>query len=407
MRTILLVDDDPLILKLYRDRLAQLGLRVETAADGIAALQALRARKPDLMVLDLMMPRCSGVDVLKFIRSEANLKDLPVVVLSNVHMNQLTGEAASLGVQRALLKIRCSPSVLLGIIDDVLAGPVPQQEPPSALPPEPQSTAAGPAPAAAPQQPKDSAAQFQAKARGSFLQNAHANCAEVRRLCQAFATAQKEPERDLRRQDLCRKIHFIAAAAGLAECHHLAQMASVFEAMLFELTGKPSALTPSVLRTTADTVDFLALLFDHARDADSHLPFSAQALVVDDDPLNNRLVAAALQRAQFQARTTQDPAAGLEWLQKSRFDLILLDIEMPGIDGLEFCRRLRKLPNYETTPVIYVTGHRYFETRARSALSGGDDLIVKPIFPMELAVKAVAHLLKRQITTGTAPNGRG
>jgi len=52
---------------------------------------------------------------------------------------------------------------------------------------------------------------------------------------------------------------------------------------------------------------------------------------VDDDPLSNRLVAAALQRAHpSQARTIQDPAGGLEWIEKSQFDLILLDIESPA-----------------------------------------------------------------------------
>jgi DNA-binding response OmpR family regulator len=68
MINILLVDDDPHILKLYQERLAQQGARVTTAADGVAAIQALRGSKPDVVVLDLMMPKFSGVDVLKFIR---------------------------------------------------------------------------------------------------------------------------------------------------------------------------------------------------------------------------------------------------------------------------------------------------------------------------------------------------
>jgi CheY-like chemotaxis protein len=71
---------------------------------------------------------------------------------------------------------------------------------------------------------------------------------------------------------------------------------------------------------------------------------------------------------------------------------------MPGMDGFEFCRTLRTLPGYQEVPVIYVTNYNDFEHRARSVLSGGDDLISKPVFPLDLAVKAVAHLLKRQIT---------
>jgi len=407
MMNILLVDDDPHVLELYQEGLSQQGARVVTAADGVAAIQALRDGKPDVVVLDLMMPRFTGVDVLKFIRSQPDLKTLPVVVLSNSYMNQLAAEATALGVQKALLKVRCSPSVLLGIINDVLAGRTSSEDTSHLLAVPDQSPAAPPSPARigsqgletpapAPGDAPTAAAEFQTKARRSFLQNAPATCAAMRSLCQAFATAAKDSERDQRLQDFYRKVHFIAATAGLAECHHLAQMASAFEALLFELISQPASVTPSVLRTIASTVDFLALLFDCARDADLEVPLSAQALVVDDDPLSNRLVVAALHRTQLQARSTDDPMVGLQWLKENRFDLVLLDIEMPGMDGFELCRRLRLLPGYQKTPVIYVTSHSDFESRARSVLSGGNDLISKPVFPMELAVKAVALLLKRQ-----------
>jgi putative two-component system response regulator len=115
--------------------------------------------------------------------------------------------------------------------------------------------------------------------------------------------------------------------------------------------------------------------------------------------LSNRLVVAALRRAQLQARSTDDPLVGLQLLKETHHDLVLLDIEMPGMDGFELCRRLHDLPGYQKTPVIFVTGHSDFESRARSIVSGGDDLIAKPVFPMELAVKAVAYLLKRETTT--------
>ena len=406
MRNILLVDDDPHILQLYQDGLSQQGDRVQTATDGMAAIQALRGARPDVVVLDLMMPRFSGVDVLKFIRSEPTLKTLPVLVLSNSYMNQLAAEATALGVQKALLKIRCSPSVLLGIINEVLAGKS-STEDESYLLAVPNRTPAAPPPpvsalpfsrqprAPVPTEAQTAATEFQTKARRSFLQTAPATCATMRSLCQAFATAPNDADRDQRLQNLYRKVHFIAATAGLAECHHLAQMACAFEALLFELIGKPASVTPSVLRTIASTVDFLALLFDCARDADVDAPLSAQALVVDDDPLSNRLVIAALQRTQIHARSTDDPMVGLQWLKETQFDLVLLDIEMPGMDGFELCRRLRTLPGYKTTPVTFVSSHSSFESRTKSIISGGDDMISKPVFPMELAVKAVAQLLKK------------
>jgi len=416
MKRILLVDDDPVVLRMYQEGLSHHRVQVDLAADGLAAINSLRASKPDVVVLDLMMPKLSGVDVLKFIRSEENLEDLPVVVLSNSYMNELAAEAAGLGVQKALLKIRCSPSLLLATIHDVLAGkpstndmsqllPAPDQPPPAqqapAQPRQAGRATPAPAPAKALSEGSPEAVDFAARARRSFLQNAPATCAAMRSLFQAFTKAPNAVERDLRLQTFYRKIHFVAATAGLAGCHRLAQMASGFEALLFELIGKPALLTPSVLRTIAATVDFLALLFDHARGSDLGEPLSAQVLVVDDDSLNNRLVVTALQRARLHPRSTDDPLVGLQWLKETHFNLVLLDIEMPGLDGFELCRRLRLLPGHQKTPVIYVTHHADFESRAKSVLSGADDLISKPVFPIELAVKAVNHLLKGELARQT------
>jgi DNA-binding response OmpR family regulator len=91
-------------------------------------------------------------------------------------------------------------------------------------------------------------------------------------------------------------------------------------------------------------------------------------------------------------------------LEQQHYDLVLLDIEMDGIDGFELSKRLRLLPGHLKTPVIFVTLHGDFETRAKTIESGGDDLIAKPLLPAELAVKTVMHLLKTQMLTIPAPD---
>ena len=119
---VLLVDDDPLVLRMYQEGLARQGVQVEAASSGSAAVEALRSRTPEVVVLDLMMPQFTGVDVLKFIRSDERLKALPVVVLSNSYTNGLAADVAALGVQKALLKVRCSAAILVQTINDLLAG---------------------------------------------------------------------------------------------------------------------------------------------------------------------------------------------------------------------------------------------------------------------------------------------
>ncbi len=405
MKKILLVDDDALVLRLYQEGLSNQGLKVETASDGMAAIQMLRKYRPDLVILDLMMPRFTGVDVLKFIRGPGTLGDLPVVVLSNSYANEVARQAVALGVQRALLKVRCTPAALVEVIDEILSGRSAAVDPsfqlavPKDSPEAEKSARALKAVEAleAEMQGETSALRFQAKARRSLLENAPATYASLRSLCQAVNNAPNEAERGVQIQNFSRKLHFIAGAAGLAGCHQLAQMASAFEALLFELTNKQQFISPSVLRTIASAVDFLGNLFDRAAELEAGNGTMAKALVVDDDPLSNRLVAAGLQRAQIEARCTQDPLTALHWLEETPYDLVMLDIEMPSMDGFELCRQMRQLPGYQRTPVIYVTAHADFENRAKSILSGGGDLISKPVFPMELAVKAVTHLLKGQL----------
>jgi CheY-like chemotaxis protein len=424
---VLFVDDDPLILRIYRDSLARHGLHVEIAADGLAAVKALRTARPDMVVLDLMMPKFSGVDVIKFIRSQKNLDGLPVILLSNSYMDELANEAIAAGVQKALLKVRCTPSLLAGIIKDLAAGretlddpsytlPVPKNEPAtprSAPPPSPASAppaksveSRGPdappsAVQASPPPPvsiaKD-AIEFMTKAREDFLSKSSATIAALRSLEQGVSEAATPAERSQALEVFYRKAHFLSAIAGLGDCHAIARMASAFEALLFELMEKPEFAGPSVLRTIASTVDLLGVLFEQARGSNpADAPPPAQALVVDDDPISNRVIVAALRRADVRGTSTEDPLAALRLLEANHYDLILLDIEMPNMDGFELCKQIRALPGHANTPVIYVTGHSDFDHRAKSILSGGNDLISKPVFPIELAVKAASHIVKQRL----------
>src|SRR5882724_9098314 len=401
MKQLLLVDDDALVIRSYRDRLSAHGFQVNTAASGSAAIAILRGARPDLVVLDLMMPDLSGVDVLKFIRSEPRLAATPVVLLTNTYLNDLGRQAAALGIQKALLKAECTPSALMASIDEILENkhapskPGPIQAAPTTAPGAP--SAAESANTEVPLARPSGMAKPEAKAITDLLTQAPTICAELRKLFQAFARLPRDgPEQQMPLQDLYRKVHFLAAAAGLTDNAQLTQTATVFEALLYKLMDDPARISPSVLRTLANLVDFVELLFRRAGESRASTPLSVRVLVVDDDPLSNRLMDSALRQAKLNPRSTEDPLVAWQWAHHEHFDLILLDIEMPVLNGFELCERLRAVPGYEKTPVIFVTVHNDFESRAKSSLSGGNDLIAKPILPMELAAKAVMHLLKSQ-----------
>jgi CheY-like chemotaxis protein len=131
MKTIFLVEDDPVVVKVYGAKFEREGFHVEVAKDGLEAMKMLGAVKPDVVVLDLMMPKFNGVDVLKYIRSTPALKAIPVVILTNARMTMtnLMQEAAAIGAERALQKASCTPEQLLEVINDLFSGKAVESDP--------------------------------------------------------------------------------------------------------------------------------------------------------------------------------------------------------------------------------------------------------------------------------------
>ena len=379
MKKILLVDDDALVLELYRRKLAQSGFEVETAEDGLLAIKALTVGAPDLVVLDLMMPRLSGQDVLKFMHSKPALAATPVVVLTNIFMSDQARAAAPLKVARSITKGECTPVKLLDIISQLLGVIV---------------AASPPVEPAAPTTPALDTSFAGVEARGQFLKAAPDNFTELIGVSREFALDPMAASRSGNLAELYRQVHHLAGAASLARCHNIALLGGALEALLFELSEKPQFINPSSARTVLSSVNFLGVLIEGARSGRRPETLTREVLAVDDDPLANRIALSALKRANLNGQATENPLAALDLLAQKHFDLVLLDIEMPQLSGFELCRKLRLLPGYERTPVIYVTAHSDFESRSRSILSGDNDLIAKPIFPIELAVKAVTQLIR-------------
>ncbi len=373
MKKILLVDDDALVLELYRKKLVAGGFEVRTANDGLEAIKLLGNYTPDFAVLDLMMPKLSGIDVIKFMRGKPTLAKIPVAVLTNAFMSDQARSVNSLGVDHAIVKGDCTPAKMLELANQVFSSDSPT-----------------------PASPTDTSL-VKDEARENFLRNVAAEFTDLRAVSVEFSQDPAAAGRTGNLAELCRQLHHMAGAAASARCHHVALMSGALEALLFELIEKPQFINPSSARTISSAVDFLGLLVENARAGRRMEALSAEVLVVDDDPLANRIALSALSRARLNARSTENPLTALELMAREKFDLVLLDVEMPHMSGFDLCRNLRHLPGYETTPVIYVTSHGDFETRAKGILVGANDLIAKPIFPIELAVKAVGHLIRSKL----------
>lgn len=102
------------------------------------------------------------------------------------------------------------------------------------------------------------------------------------------------------------------------------------------------------------------------------------ALVVDDNALNGRLATTLLRRMGWHAQVALDGPQALKLLERQHFDLLLLDLRMPQLDGQEVCRRVRNELRLNTLPVVAFTAHGLRREREALCAAGFDDLLPKP-----------------------------
>jgi CheY-like chemotaxis protein len=119
---LLLVEDDVNVAKLYRLLLESRGYAVRHAADGVEGLDAARRERPDLILLDVMMPRMNGITFLQALRDDPALGAVPAVVLSNFREPRLVERAMALGALEYMVKAQTRPEALIGAIPHWLRG---------------------------------------------------------------------------------------------------------------------------------------------------------------------------------------------------------------------------------------------------------------------------------------------
>src|SRR5262245_5249886 len=120
MKKILIVEDDQLVASAYKKRFQEAGYNVEWAPDGLEGIKMVCAVKPDVVLLDLLMPRLDGIEVLKYIRSHQEISHLPVVVFSNSYMTNLVENAWRAGADQCLMKASTTPAQLFEVVNKAI-----------------------------------------------------------------------------------------------------------------------------------------------------------------------------------------------------------------------------------------------------------------------------------------------
>lgn len=104
MKKILFIEDEAALQKTFSDVLTQEGLKVINALDGEQGLRMAKSEKPDLILLDLILPKVHGFEVLKILKEDAATKDIPIIVLTNLESTSDVERALELGATTYLVK---------------------------------------------------------------------------------------------------------------------------------------------------------------------------------------------------------------------------------------------------------------------------------------------------------------
>ena len=389
---ILLIEDDQIVANVYRNKLLLEGFQVEVAFDGETGLEMAQSFRPDAVLVDLMLPKMPGVEVIKKLRLQPEFLSLPLVVFTNTYLTSTVQEAWKAGATKCLAKADCSPKEVIGTLRTIL-GLNGESRKPAA--PAAAASLGGSSEPPAPTDDSDEA--FQADLRKSFVDGLPATLTALRVLLQGLIKAENEASRLQQLLQLYRRVRSLSSNAGIVGLWQIAQMSDALEALLKELHEKSKSLNASTMRTVASAIDFLGILFERGTTVSAKQLVEANVLVVDDEAISRRALTYALEKAKLKPVSVEDPLQAFQLLSQSRFDLIFLDVDMPNMNGFELCSKVRTLPAYKKTPVVFVTSLNDFESRANSTMSGGNDFIAKPFLFIELAVKALVYILRAQL----------
>jgi PAS domain S-box-containing protein len=177
---------------------------------------------------------------------------------------------------------------------------------------------------------------------------------------------------------------------GLAICRELVDLMGGE----IHASGAPGAGARMTLRLTLPVADAPADGGEAEADAEvGWIEAAPRLLVAEDHPLNRRIMGMLLDEMGLDYEIVEDGAAAVEAAARGGFDLVLMDIQMPGLDGLDATRAIRGLPGPAgRVPVIAVTADVMSDYAGAYAAAGMNDLLAKPIQPAQLHQMLVKHL---------------
>lgn len=361
-KRLLLLEEDPLLGDVYRERFETAGFFVNTARDARTAGQMLSSAKPDLVVIDPLLPDTTVGEYIASVRGNSAANNLPIYVLPTV-LHGLAQSAQEAGATQVLEQITTPVRELVVSLTGSANGASTVDEP-------------------------------NARWEEATLAIAPANLHTMRKTVHALT--HNLQDHDLLRS-LLQQVHTFAQHMALMGPNPIWQFACAFELFVFHLEQFPERLESVSLRTLGQGVDFIGKLLDDGAHKKRVRLEDASVMIVEDEANARELIIAAMNLVGLRADGVDNPEATLALLNAQKYDLIFMDINLPAMNGFEVCTKVREMPQHEGTPIVFLTGMTSFQNRVQSSLSGGNDFVGKPFNIAELGVKALIWVMRGQL----------
>ena len=120
MKKILIIEDDSFLSEMYSTKLAQEGFETETAFDGKQGMNKIKSIKPDLVLLDIVLPKMDGFEILENIKKDPEFKSIPIIFLTNLGQKNEIEKGLSLGADEYIIKAHFTPTAVVAKVKEIL-----------------------------------------------------------------------------------------------------------------------------------------------------------------------------------------------------------------------------------------------------------------------------------------------
>jgi CheY-like chemotaxis protein len=212
-------------------------------------------------------------------------------------------------------------------------------------------------------------------------------------------------ERQERLAQLCLGIHSLTSDADRQKLTPAFRISTTLQSLLKKMVADPKRASASTLHTAGEALALLDDLRKATRKPDLAVP-PVHIMIVDDDPMARRAITGAIQLSFGKPDSVESGEAALAIATEKEFDLIFLDVRMPGMDGFEACRRIHETKTNRQTPVVFVTSHSETEL-SRPSSHGGCGFIPKPAYAIEVTLAALTFTLRNRLERMPKPDSNG